>query len=81
MPDAVAVLEETDLEHVSFLAAGQEHEQVPEIVLAVETGPPEPRGALSYMFARASREWRISTATASCAATSCGGSCARTSAP
>ena len=53
MPDAVAALEETDLEHVSFLAAGQEHEQVPEIVLSVETGPPKPRGALSYMFARA----------------------------
>ena len=51
MPDAVAALEETDLEHVSFLAAGQEHEQVPEIVLPVD--PPEPRGALSYMFARA----------------------------
>ena len=53
MPDAAAALEETDLEHVSFLAAGQEHEQVPEIVLSVGTGPPEPRGALSYMFARA----------------------------
>ena len=51
--DAAAALEETDLEHVSFLAAGQEHEQVPEIVLSVESGPPEPRGALSYMFARA----------------------------
>ena len=53
MPDAAAALEETDLEHVSFLAAGQEHEQVPEIVLSVETEPPKPRGALSYMFARA----------------------------
>lgn len=53
MPDTAAALDEADLEHVSFLAAGQEHEQVPEIVLSVETGPPEPRGALSYMFARA----------------------------
>ena len=53
MPDAVAALEEAELEHVSFLAAGQEHEQVPEIVLPVEAGPPQPRGALSYMFARA----------------------------
>ena len=52
IPDAAAALEEVDLEHVSFLAAGQEHEQIPEIMLPGETGP-EPRGVLSYMFARA----------------------------
>lgn len=53
MPEAVAALDESDLEHVSFLAAGQEHERVPEIALAGRTGHPEPRGALSYTFARA----------------------------
>ena len=53
MPEAAATVDEADLAHVSFLAAGQEHEQVPEIALLDETGRPEPRGALSYMFARA----------------------------
>ena len=53
MPDAAAMLEESELDHVSFLAAGQEHEQVPEIALPGDSGRPEPRGALSYMFARA----------------------------
>ena len=53
MPDAAAMLEESELDHVSFLAAGQEHEQVPEIALPDDSGRPEPRGALSYMFARA----------------------------
>ena len=53
IPDAAAAIEESDLEHVSFLAAGQEHEQVPEIALPGPDGQPEPRGALSYMFARA----------------------------
>ena len=48
-----AALDETELEHVSLLAAGQEYEQVPEIALPGEGGRPEPRGALSYMFARA----------------------------
>lgn len=52
IPDAAAAIEESDLEHVSFLAAGQEHEQVPEIALPGPEGP-EPRGVLSYMFARA----------------------------
>ncbi len=52
MPEAAAI-EESDLDHVSFLAAGQEHEQVPEISLPDDSGRPEPRGALSYMFARA----------------------------
>ena len=53
MPDAAAMLDESELDHVSFLAAGQEHEQVPEIALPDDSGRPEPRGALSYMFARA----------------------------
>ena len=53
IPDAAAAIEESDLEHVSFLAAGQEYEQVPEIALPGPAGRPEPRGALSYMFARA----------------------------
>ena len=53
MPENAAALDEADLAHVSFLAAGQEHEQVPEVVLPGAQGRPEPRGALSYMFARA----------------------------
>ena len=54
MPEDAAALDEADLAHVSFLAAGQEHEQVPEVALpGAEGRPPEPRGALSYMFARA----------------------------
>ena len=53
MPEDAAALDEADLAHVSFLAAGQEHEQVPEVVLPGAQGRPEPRGALSYMFARA----------------------------
>ena len=46
-------VDEGDLAHVSFLAAGQEHERVPELELPGSQGRPEPRGALSYMFARA----------------------------
>ena len=53
MPESAAAVEEAELGHVSFLAAGQEHEQVPEIVIRDDEGPPEFRGALSYMFARA----------------------------
>lgn len=53
MPDEAAAIQEAELAHVSFLAAGQEHEQVPEIALPGAHGEPEPRGALSYMFARA----------------------------
>ena len=53
MPEDAADLDEADLNHVSFLAAGQEHEQVPEVALPGAQGRPEPRGALSYMFARA----------------------------
>ena len=46
-------VDEQDLSHVSFLAAGQEHERVPELALPGSEGRPEPRGALSYIFARA----------------------------
>ena len=53
MPESAAALDESELDHVSFLAAGQEHEQVPEIALPGKAGSLEPRGALSYMFARA----------------------------
>ena len=53
MPESAAALDESELDHVSFLAAGQEHEQVPEISLPGKAGRPEPRGALSYVFARA----------------------------
>ena len=44
---------EGELAHVSFLAAGQEYETVPEIPVQDETGAPQRRGALSYTFARA----------------------------
>ena len=53
MPEAAAAIDEAEFAHVSFLAAGQEHEQVPEITLIGKSGLPERRGALSYMFARA----------------------------
>ena len=53
LPEDAARLREADLPHVSFLAAGQEHEQVPEVVLPDAGGAPRPRGALSYMVARA----------------------------
>ena len=53
MPVTAAALDEAEFGHVSFLSAGQEHEKVPEIVLPDESGRPELRGALSYMFARA----------------------------
>lgn len=48
-----AAIDEAELPHVNFLAAGQEHEQVPEIALPGAAGGSEPRGALSYAFARA----------------------------
>ena len=46
---------EDELAHVSFLAAGQEDETIPEIPVRDETGVSRMRGALSYMFARALR--------------------------
>ena len=46
---------EDELAHVSFLAAGQEDETIPEVPVRDETGVPRMRGALSYMFARALR--------------------------
>ena len=53
LPADLAVPDDEALAHVSFLAAGQEHEQVPEVALPGTGGATEPRGALSYMFARA----------------------------
>lgn len=53
LPDSIAKIDEGELDHVSFLAAGQEYQQVPEFVLPGRTKNREPRGALSYMFARA----------------------------
>ena len=44
-----------DLPHVSFLAGSQDHETVPEIPLPPGDANSQPRGALSYMFARAVR--------------------------
>ena len=41
--------------HVDFLAAGQEHQSVPEIAAPDENGIRRPRGALSWLFARAVR--------------------------
>ena len=46
---------EGELAHVSFLAAGQEYETVPEVPIPDETGATRMRGALSYTFARALR--------------------------
>ena len=40
MPEDAAALDEADLAHVSFLAAGQEHEQVPEVALPGAAGAP-----------------------------------------
>ena len=42
-----------ELPHLSFLAAGQEYETVPEVPVRDETGATQKRGALSYTFARA----------------------------
>lgn len=53
LPDETAVADDAVPPHVSFLAAGQEHEQVPEVALPGADGAAEIRGALSYMFARA----------------------------
>ena len=53
LPEDAARLGEEELPHVSFLAAGQEYQQVPEISLKNPSGVPEPRGALSYFVARA----------------------------
>ena len=79
MPEAAAVIEEADLAHVSFLAAGQEYEQVPEVALPREGGGREPRAGPSATCLRGpSRAKPISTATASCAGPSYGASYART---
>ena len=52
---ATGKLGEGELAHVSFLAAGQESETVPEVSVEDETGATQKRGALSYTFARALR--------------------------
>ena len=52
-PEESVPSDDEALPHVSFLAAGQEHEQVPEVALPGADGTAEMRGALSYMFARA----------------------------
>ena len=44
---------EGELAHVSFLAAGQEFETIPEVPVRDETGATQMRGALSHTFARA----------------------------
>ena len=46
---------EGELAHVSFLAAGQEYETIPEIQVEDKTGAIRTRGALSHTFARALR--------------------------
>jgi len=51
--ESIAAMEEEDLPHVSFLAASQESQVVHEVPLENEEGNPEPRGVLSYHFARA----------------------------
>ena len=53
LADDAPVADDAALPHVSFLAAGQEHERVPEVALPGAGGAAEMRGALSYMFARA----------------------------
>ncbi len=42
-----------DLPRLTFLAAGQENQKVPEVDLLDTQGHPSPRGALSWAFARA----------------------------
>jgi hypothetical protein len=53
LPDSENALEPDDLPGLTFLAAGQEHEQVPECKLFDVNGRRAQRGALSWAFARA----------------------------
>lgn len=53
IPMQVATLTENDLPSVFFLAAAQDNQVVPEILLPGPNGKRGPRGALSYSFARA----------------------------
>ena len=74
-----AALDHADLPHLSFLAAGQENQEVLEVVLPDEDGSIPSHAARSAITSRAPwRATRTSTGTACCAGTSCGASCART---
>ena len=53
LPSGDEALEQDDLPGLTFLAAGQEHEQVPEFELFDADGRRTKRGALSWAFARA----------------------------
>ena len=53
MADPEDSLGEDEMAHVSFLAAGQDNEEIHELPLPNEAGNPELRGLLSYTFARA----------------------------
>ena len=80
VPEGAAALDEAELAHVSFLAAGQEHEQVPEITLPGKTGRPEARGA-PQLHVRARRRgpgrsrWRWNAAPGRAVALSCARTC------
>lgn len=53
LPPAAASLSEDDLPGLTFLAAGQENQKVPEVSLVDIEGRRASRGALSWAFARA----------------------------
>jgi uncharacterized caspase-like protein len=53
LPPTAATLGEDDLPGLTFLAAGQENQKVPEIPLFDAQGRRAPRGALSWAFSRA----------------------------
>jgi hypothetical protein len=53
LPSTNIDLGDDELPHVTFLAAGQESEQIPEIQIRDANGNYQARGALSYIFARA----------------------------
>jgi hypothetical protein len=53
LPPTAATLGEDDLPGLTFLAAGQENQKVPEVPLFDAQGRRAPRGALSWAFSRA----------------------------
>lgn len=53
LPPAAASVTETDVPNVTFLAAGQEYQKVPELPLPDASGKRVQRGAMSYAVARA----------------------------
>ena len=53
LPPTAAALGEADLPGLTFLAAGQENQKVPEVPLFDTQGHRAPRGALSWAFSRA----------------------------